>query len=426
MQFTEQFLHYIWQFRLLTQRNICCIDGSDLQIIDQGILNKNAGPDFSLAKLKIGPTVWLGNIEIHIRSSDWILHGHHLDKFYDTVILHAVYIDDFAVYRTDGTLIPVLLLKDLLPEKLVHNYLSLLNARNCFPCAPQINEVKQEYIDKMLGRVLLERFDEKCITVADKSVQNQNHWNETFYYLLMRNFGFGVNVVPFEMLANSLSATLLLKHRDHALQIEALLFGQAGFLDYDFKDQYPRELKAEYNFLRKKYQLHPIDVSLWKFLRMRPNNFPERRIAQLAALFLHKDHFFALVLEDKELHELRALFKPLAVNKYWESHFHFDKEVQHMEVNTGRQSVDSLIINTVCLVLYSYGKCLDQPQLIDRALSLLRQIPAEENAIIRQYAANGVMIKTAYDSQSLLHLNKRYCSQKKCLNCIIGNKILTQ
>ena len=426
MQFTEQFLHYIWQFRLLTQRNICCIDGSDLQILDQGTLNKNAGPDFSLAKLKIGPTVWLGNIEIHIRSSDWILHGHHLDKFYDTVILHAVYIDDFAVYRTDGTLIPVLVLKDLLPEKLVHNYLSLLNARNCFPCAPQIKKVRQEYIDKMLGRALMERFEEKYVAVADKSFQNQNHWNETFYYLLMRNFGFSVNAVPFEMLANSLSATLLLKHCDHALQIEALLFGQAGFLDCDFKDQYPRELKAEYDFLRKKYQLHPIDVSLWKFLRMRPNNFPARRIAQMAALFLHKNHFFALVLEDKKLQELRALFKPVAVNKYWESHFHFDKEVQHMEVNTGRQSVDSLIINTVCLILYSYGKSLDQPQLIDRALTLLRQVPAEQNAIVRQYAANGIMIKTAYDSQSLLHLNKSYCNQKKCLNCIIGNKILTQ
>ncbi len=426
MQFTEHFLHYIWQFRLLTQRNICCTDGSDLQIIDQGKPNTNAGPDFSLAKLKIGPTVWLGNIEIHIRSSDWVLHGHHLDKSYDTVILHAVYIDDFAVYRTDGTLIPVLVLKDLLPEKLVHNYLRLLNERNCFPCAPQINGVGQEYIDKMLGRVILERFEEKCIAVVEKSVQNRNHWNETFYYLLMRNFGFGVNAVPFEMLANSLSAMLLLKHRDHALQVEALLFGQAGFLNQDFKDQYPRELKAEYNFLKKKYELRPIDVSLWKFLRMRPNNFPARRIAQLAALFLHKNHFFALVLEGKELHELRVLFKPLAVNEYWESHFHFDKEVQHMEVNTGRQSVDSLIINTVCLVLYSYGKSMDQPQLIDRALSLLRQIPAEQNAIIRQYAASGITIKTAYDSQSLLHLNKSYCNQKKCLNCIIGNKILTQ
>lgn len=426
MQYTEQFLQYIWQFRLLSRRRIYCTDGTELQIIDQGTLNKDAGPDFSMAKLKIGRTLWLGNIEIHCRSSDWILHGHHRDKFYDSVILHAVYIDDLAIYRTDGTLIPTLLLKDLLPEKLVHHYLRLINAKTFFPCAPQIGQIEPVVVDQMLQKALLERFEEKSGVIIEKSVQNHNHWNETFYYLLMRNFGFKVNAVPFEMLASSLPLNLLLKHRDHPLQVEALLFGQAGFLERDFKDTYPRQLRAEYNFLKKKYQLHPIAASSWKFLRMRPNNFPARRIAQFAALFMHKYHFLALILEGRALPELRALFKPLTVNKYWENHFHFDKEVKHMQVSTGRQSVDSLILNTVCLFLYSYGKCMNRPQLIAGAVSLLMQLPAERNTIVRKYAAHGLTVKNAYGSQSLLHLNKFYCNQKKCLNCIIGNKILTQ
>lgn len=426
MHLNEEFLHYIWKYRLLTSTDLYCTEGEELRILHQGELNTNAGPDFMLARLRIEGITWLGNVEIHIRSSDWGLHGHHLDKAYDTVILHAVYTDDCPVYRSDGSRIPTLVLKGLLPEMMYSLYLNLINARNVFPCSPQMKYITSAVKEDMLVKMLQERLEEKSAEVMDKSARNHNNWNETFYYLLLRNFGFKINTVPFEILANSLPSTILVKHRDNALQIEALLFGQAGFLEGAFNDAYPQQLKAEYGFLRKKYHLKPMDLSLWKFLRIRPNNFPTRRIAQLAALLLHKHHFLSLIIEVRELKELRALFTPPEINKYWDTHFHFDKEVKKMKSRFGHQSVDSLIINTVCISLYSFGKSTDKPGLKDRALTLLKEIPAERNALTAMYSSKGMDVKCAFHSQSVIHLNKSYCNQKKCLNCIIGSKILIQ
>lgn len=426
MNFKEEFLHYVWQFRLLTKTSLYCSQGEEVQILNQGVWNTNAGPDFSLAKIKIGPMVWLGNVEIHVRSSDWLVHQHHLDKAYDSVILHVVYIDDCKIYRTNGSRIPTLILKDLLPEKLYRNYKNLLQARNFFPCAQQLRRVDPVFTEQMLLRVLHERMEDKATQVIEKNVLNHNNWKETFYYLLFRNFGFKVNAVPFEMLADSLNSSILMKHRNNALQVEALLFGQAGLLYANFHDDYPQRLKQEYNFLRKKYNLRSIDPSLWKFLRMRPYNFPVRRIAQLAALMLYKQHFLSSMMEVKDLGRLRTLFNPPEINEYWETHFHFDKEVKKMKCHLGSRSIDNLIINTVCMAMYSYGKCMHQPHLLENAVDILKKLPAERNTITAKYAAHGMHLTSAFHTQSVLHLNKSYCNQKKCLNCIIGNKILIQ
>ena len=426
MLFNEDFLHYIWKWRLLIDRNLHCTSAEALSIDDPGVLNTNAGPDFSFAKLRIGTTAWIGNIEIHYHSSDWLLHNHHHDQSYDSVILHAVYIDDFAIYRTDGTLIPVLILKGLVPEERIKSYLSLIAETNPFPCSRQINKVDSHTISQMVDKVIHERLEEKFAEVTAKLLLNHNNWDETFYYVMLKNFGFKINAVPFEMLADALPSSILIKHRDDPLQLAALLFGQAGFLSMAFKDKYPQQLRAEYDFLRKKYNLHPIPRSLWKFLRMRPQNFPTRRIAQLAALLLHKHHFLSLIIERTELKEFYALFKPAEINDYWKDHFRFDRTVNNTHLQFGRKSIENLIINSVCTILYSYGKSLNMSSLVEKAFSLLRRIPAERNAITEKYTEAGLCVKTAYESQSVLHLNKNYCIQKKCLNCIIGIKILNK
>jgi len=426
MLFNEDFLHYIWQFRLLNKLALHCTNGEALFVLHPGKANTNAGPDFSFARLRMGDCTWVGNVEIHFRSSDWLLHHHHLDPAYDTVILHAVYEDDMAIYRTDGTLIPVLVMKDLLPEDKLASFQAFQEQGYFFPCSQQIGAVDPHTIQTMLDHMFMERLEEKAFSVAEKTAFNKHHWNETFYYLLLRNFGFKVNAVPFELLADVLPSSLLIRYRDNPLQVAALLFGQAGFLENDFADPYPLQLKAEFRFLQKKHELQPLSSSVWQFLRMRPQNFPTRRLAQLVALLVGRHHFLSQLLETKTLKEVKAIFSSFEVDPYWKTHYHFDKEVKETTVQFGEKSIENLIINAVCLSLYSYGKTFKKPDLMQYAITLLKEIPAEHNSIVDKYVKNGLSVKSAYFSQAVLQLNKSYCNQKKCLNCLIGIKILNK
>jgi len=426
MRLNEDFLHYIWQYRLLTRLNLYCTNGETLQIIHPGLRNTNAGPDFSTAKLRIGGQLWVGDVEIHVKASDWLLHHHQKNPSYDTVILHAVCEDDAPICRTDGSLVPVLLLKDLVPEAMFGKYRALIEGRSFFPCAQQVGQLDGLAVKKMLNRMVTERFREKTAELEHHLEQNHHNWNETFHMLLIRNFGFRVNNLPFQLLAAGLPATLLAKHRNQPLQIEALLFGQAGFLEGDFRDSYPRQLQSEYRFLKKKYQLQAGDQSLWKFLRMHPQNFPVLRIAQLAGMLAGSSQLFAEVLELCDLKELLRLFSPGQVHHYWKDHVNFDSARREMPVQLGRKSAENLIINTVCLILYCYGTYFSQPELKQRAIALLKRIPAERNAVTAHYRKAGLKLATAYDSQAVLQLHKHFCSARKCLNCEIGREIITK
>jgi hypothetical protein len=424
MDFSEDFLHFIWQFRLFNSAKLYCADGEELQVLHPGILNKDAGPDFSMAKLIIDQTSWIGQIEIHIKSSDWLVHGHQNDPFYNTVILHVVYKHDSPVYRTNGSLLPVLVLENLFLKRLLTNYHELIASVNSFPCQKHIASLDPFIIEGFLSRVLIERFEQKSEEVFSKLKAHCGDWEQVFYYFLARNFGFKVNAVPFELLANALPQQILLKHRDNPLQISALLFGQSGFLDQHFNEDYPLQLQSEYAFLRKKYGLKAVDKALWKFLRMRPQNFPTVRLAQFAALNLKSGKLFSKVLEAETLSELYSLFNDLPVNEYWHTHFHFNKSTRHVVVQPGLRSLQNIIINTVCLFLFSFGKYTDQPELVERAFDFLEKIPAESNFIVDRYVKEGIKVDRAFASQALLQLNKCYCNQKKCLNCGIGIKIL--
>jgi len=424
MQLSEDFLHYIWQYRLFTRLDLWCKDGQPLQIIDPGLKNTNAGPDFTLARLKIGRQLWAGNVEIHLKSSDWLDHKHQSDQSYDTVILHAVYEDDLEIYRTDGTVIPVLLLRDIVPAFMAGNYLTLIGAKSFFPCAQQVKDVKQVVINNMLGKMITERFVEKANEIIVKTQHNHHNWNETMYYLLLRNFGFKVNTVPFELLADALPSSLIARYRDQPKQVAALLFGVAGFLERDFNEGYPRQLKTEFLFLQKKHRLKPLHRSLWKFMRIHPQNFPVIRIAQVAALLTGRGQLFSELLNCNNVKEIKALLSCFPADPYWNTHSDFDRICRGNAINLGKHSVENIIINTVCLLWYAYGQYSGQPRLMEKAFALLKTIPSEKNAIVIHYQHSGIQVKDAFASQAVLQLNKKYCVHKKCLDCMIGIDLL--
>jgi hypothetical protein len=424
MVLKEDFLSFIWQFRLFTSRDLRATSGERLEIIDPGFLNSHAGPDFFNAKIKIGETVWIGNIEIHIKSSDWSAHGHAVNTAYDNVILHVVYENDLQVQRTDGSAIQTLVLKDNFPISLLDRYQALISGIAVFPCANQIHTVEPVILQSCFSRVLMERYEGKYQDVCLILKHTKGNWEAVFYYLLARSFGFKTNSIPFELLARSIDYQFFAKYKDNPIQIEALIFGQAGFLSADFQERYPAQLKSEYEFLRKKFSLQALDPSIWKFLRMRPASFPTVRLAQFAALMIKSQHLFSLILEADSLKSIKSHFEHLPVHSYWTNHYHFAKASLPSATQLGLLSIENIIINTVCLVLFSYGKSTDQPAFIDQAFRILEQLQGEKNSITAHYKDSGIKIENAFVSQALLELNKSYCSKKKCLNCGIGVKIL--
>ncbi|MBS1527249.1 MAG: DUF2851 family protein [Bacteroidetes bacterium] len=425
MFFTEDFIHYVWKFRLFDRDNLRTTTGENIEVFSAGLPNSDSGPDFHNARLRIGDTTWAGNVEIHINSSDWHKHKHTNDNAYKNVILHVVYRDDDPTILPDGRRLPTLELKERISPELYNRYHHLVYGEQQFiPCEGSIHAVDDMTLRNWLTRVLVERLEKRSAAVMAALDKNRGDWEETFYQFLAAQFGFKTNALPFELLAKSLPQLTLAKHKDNPLQIEALIFGQAGMLDEDFKDEYPEKLKEEYRFLRKKYSLNPIEKHLWKFMRMRPQNFPTIRLAQFAALIVKSNHLFSKVLDIKDVTQLKKLFTGLDINPYWENHYRFDAESKPSSKSLGESSINILLLNTFVLFLFSYGKHNQQEYYINRSLKLLEQLPAENNHIVTNFGALGIKVGTAFDSQALLELKNSYCGHKKCLQCGVGNKIL--
>jgi len=425
MLFTEDFLHYVWKFRLFDRDSLQTVDGETIEIYSAGLHNTDSGPDFQNARVKIGDTMWVGNVELHLSSSDWQKHNHSVDNAYDNVILHVVYRDDEPVVLTNGRRIPTLELQNRIPDELHSRYHNLVfGNQTIIPCEASIGKLDDFTLRTWFTRVLIERLEKKSAAVVDALQLNRGDWEETFYQFLAANFGFKTNALPFELLAKSLPQNIMAKHKNNPQQIEALVFGQAGFLNEDFTDAYPQSLKKEYEFLRKKYSLTPIENHLWKFMRLRPQNFPTIRLAQFAALIVNSNHLFSKVLDTRDIKGLRDLFTDIKVNPYWEERYRFDKESKLSAKNLGQASVDVLLLNTLVLFLFSYGKHHQQQHFMDRSLKLLESIPGEHNKIIADFSSLGVKANSAFETQALLELKNYYCTYKKCLQCGVGNKIL--
>ncbi len=424
MPTSEEILYHIWKFKLFNQVNLKTKDDEEIiEIINAGLLNNHSGPDFINAKLKIADTLWAGNVEIHLKSSDWKKHQHHYDEAYDNVILHVVWEHDLPIYRTDGTLIAVLELKDKVEQSIIDKYDYYKNNQNWIPCQHQFKDVDEFLRSQWLHRVLIERLELKSESIARLHQQLKGNWEETFYVLVAKYFGFKVNALPFEMLAKSLPQSVLAKHKDQPLQIEALLFGQAGLLQPSLKDDYPKKLFKEYQFLSAKYNLKPIESTVWKFGGLRPSNFPTVRIAQLSALIIKSTHLFSKIIEAKSIKDFKEFFSELPINNYWSTHYIFDKITLEINPKIGETSINVLLINAVVPMLFNYGKLLDKEILVTKSLELLESIKAENNTIIDGFKSLGYKVSTAFESQALIHLKNNYCDEKKCLDCGIGNAI---
>ncbi|HEV7331158.1 MAG TPA: DUF2851 family protein [Flavisolibacter sp.] len=415
---TEKLLQFIWQFGYFNNTNLTTTDSEKLSILFAGNLNTNGGPDFSAAKIRIGETTFFGNIELHLKTSDWEKHGHESDRQYGNVILHVVFRHDKQL----GHAIPVLELESRISSVLLQRYADLMHTENFIPCGSSAASVPELVWIAWKERLLAERLARKSGFILDLLEQNNYHWEETFWWLLARNFGMKVNSDAFEAVARLLSITQLAKHKHSIHQLEALLFGQAGLLQTAFEDDYPRMLQREYAFLQKKLSLQPVSVPL-QFLRMRPGNFPTIRLSQLAALIQQSSHIFSRVLEAGTLAEVSLLFEVTA-NDFWHYHYTFHLASPFKPKTLGAESIQNIIINTIAPVLFAYGMHHGQEEYKDKALRWLAALAVEKNSITRGFAHLGIESKTAFDSQALIELKNEYCSHKKCLHCAVGNNIL--
>ena len=414
-------LQYIWKHRLFDESDFVTTAGMPVFVIDTGISNTDAGPDFFNAKIQIGDTVWVGNVEIHERSSDWLHHRHQYDKLYDTVILHIIRHHDVDIYRTNGDPIQQAVLS--VPAKIEKNIEWLLSRDTPVSCATCMATISSLHLSSWLSALLMERLERKTNDIFVRLKKNLNDWNEIFYITLIRNFGFDVNSDAFELLAASLPYKLILKHRNNPVQIEALFLGQAGLLNEDLADPYYRLLKREYDFLRKKYMLKPVDSFLFKKLRVRPVNFPHIRLAQLAAIWIKHDILFSKIIETEDLSALSKFFKA-EPSEYWLTHYCFNKVSGIRKKSIGHHATNVILINTVIPTLFAYGKYTNRPEYCERALRLLEEISPERNSITALFRQLGVSAKNAGDTQAIIQLKREYCEKKKCLYCRIGYRVI--
>lgn len=420
----EQLLHYVWKHKIFPLQELCTTGGSVVEVIDPGLSNTDAGPDFFNAKLKINGTLWVGNVEIHLRASDWLRHGHDRNRAYDSVILHVVQENDCDVYRTNGERIPQLVLA--CPDEVRQRYDELRQTELRPPCYAILDKLPRLVVHSWLSALQAERFGQKAKAIADRLRRHNNHWEEVFFITLARNFGFGLNGDAFEAWASNLPFRAVDKHRDHLFQVEAIFFGQAGLLEEEPEkaDEYYLSLQKEYRYLKHKFELSaPLPVERWRFLRMRPGNFPHVRLAQLACLYHTRQSLFSRMVGAGTLDEVRALLT-VETSPYWEEHFTFLKKSPRRKKSLGTGALNLIVINTLVPILYAYGLHRADNVLCERATRFLEELKAEDNHVTRFWSGAGLPVSTAADSQALLQLQKEYCDKRDCLRCRFGYEYL--
>ncbi|HTQ63362.1 MAG TPA: DUF2851 family protein [Puia sp.] len=416
---TEKLLQFIWRFRYFSQRELCTENGENISIIHPGVLNNNQGPDFLNAKIKIDRTIWIGNIELHLQSSQWEKHEHGKDKNYNNVILHVVWIDDAGGNERN---IPTLVLHQRISRLLLEKYKEWMESPSFIPCKNNIGQTHDMIWLSWKERLLAERLHRKSILVRDYLFQNKDHWEETLWWMIAGNFGSKVNTGIFETIARNISTQILAKHKNQICQLEAMLMGQAGLLESDFKDEYPLLLKKEYQFLKKKYQLPHIHQPV-HFLRMRPGNFPTIRLSQLASLVHSSSHLFSRIKEIKTITEIKELLA-VTVSDYWMTHYVFEEVSPVKNKTLGDQMKQNIIINSLVPVLYTYGIIHQLEAIKNKSISWLESMLPEKNSVMEEWNKINVEAKNSFDSQALLELKTHYCDRRRCLECAIGNALL--
>jgi hypothetical protein len=406
-------------------------DGKRVEVIDSGLHNRNAGPDFFNAKVKIGGTLWVGNVEIHMKSSDWYRHGHDRDAHYNNVVLHVVALADMEAKTQDGNYLPQMVLQ--IPQPLKDNYEELLHNDQYPPCYRIIPDLTRLTVHSWMAALQTERLEQKTEAIQRRVDQCDGSWEDAYFVTLARNYGFGINGEAFEQWALNVPLRAVGKHRDDLFQIEAIFMGQAGLLQLEsiperyqadaLNEGYFAKLRNEYLYLAHKFTLTPMSYEPWQFLRLRPQNFPHIRIAQLANLYYERKAGLSVLLECETLEQLRQLLQT-HVTPYWETHFLFGAESPQSSKKTSISSANLLIINTAIPMLFAVGRHRQNEKYCDRAFDFLEQLKAEDNHIIRMWKACGLEVNTAGDSQALIQLKKQYCDKRDCLRCRIGYEYL--
>jgi hypothetical protein len=417
---TEKLLQYIWQFQHFNSRQLQTAAGEHISIIQRGTFNYNQGPDFINARIKVADTVWAGNIELHVKASDWDLHSHSSDPNYKNIILHVVWKNDRSIHET----FPVLELEPYVSNILLDNYEQLMQSAHFIACGDRVAGLPYLHFAAWKERLLVERLQQRSKYVEALLNQTQQHWEEVFWWMLAKNFGIRINADSFERIAKTIPITILGKHKNQLHQIEAILLGQAAILDKKFEEDYPNMLRREYEFLKKKYGLEKAHAPLY-YLRMRPANFPSIRLAQLAMLIHQSHHLFSTIRETTDINAVKKLLAVTA-NDYWHYHYVLDEPTAFSKKTLGAQMIQNILINTVVPMLYAYGYLNSQEHIKQKALQWLEQIAAENNSITKGYLQLGVTNKNAFDSQALLQLKNEYCNHKRCLQCAVGNWILKE
>lgn len=415
-------MQYVWQFRLWPTADMVTVDGERIEVLDPGLLNTNAGPDFFNAKVMIGSQLWIGNVEIHLRASDWMRHGHDADPAYDSVVLHVVENDDAPVHRSNGQKIPQMVMT--CAADFSERYHRMVNnpARE-LPCAPELGAVPQLCVSDWITALAYERMQAKADRVLDLLGRFNGSWTHAIYATTARALGFGVNAEPFELLALTTPLKDLLRHSDSALALEAMLFGQAGMLKPGAAEGYEAQLAEEYRFLAAKYGLSPSPNIMWKMARMRPQNSPHRRIAALAAMVRGGFTIGSRLLAVESEAEARSLFD-ITLSGFWARHFNFASAGAGARAFS-QGSISVLIINVAVPVLYAYGSFVNDPRRQELAVDLLQSLKPERNSITDVFERAGLKIADAFASQACIQLRKEYCLPRKCLYCRIGHKLLS-
>ena len=427
----EALLHYVWKHKLWPLKPLATTGGEPVEVIDTGLHNRNAGPDFFNAKVKIGETLWVGNVEIHDRATNWNAHGHQHDAAYDNVVLHVCREVNGTATTASGRMLPQLQLD--VPPSVLQNYRQLLHADRYPPCYQLIPSLSPLTIHSWLSALQTERLEQKTEAIKRRVAQCNGSWEQAYFTTLARNFGFGINGDAFEQWARCVPLSAVGHHRDDLFQIEAIFMGQAGLTDLENlpkrhreraeNDDYFIRLRNEYHFLQRKFSLQPIDPKLWRFLRLRPQNFPHIRLAQLAQLYHRKTASLSQIVDCATVEDLE---KALAtrVTPYWQTHHLFGADSPTSEKRLSASSRRLMIINTVIPMLFAYGRHRHDEKLCDRAFDLLEELGAEQNHITRMWSECGLSVRSAADTQALIQLKNEYCDRKDCLRCRIGYEYL--
>lgn len=418
----EDFLHHVWQFKKFDIANLKTTKGESIQILNSGQYLQLAGPDFFNAQLIIGNQKWAGNVEIHLKSSDWYVHNHEKDSNYDSVILHVVWGYDVPIFRKDNSEIPTVELKEYVALSDLHKYQSLVSQKSWIYCENELQNVDNFIFKNWQERLFFERLERKSQLIFELVETSNQDWEAVLFYLLAKNFGLNTNGELFFKVAKSIPFHVIRKESFSLESLEALLLGQANLLSHDFQDSYAKELQKSYAYLVQKYQLQEKVIGSVEFFKHRPDNFPTIRLAQLANLYFHRKNLFSLVMNSTSISELYQIFN-LGVSKYWETHYNFDKESSKKMKKLSKSFIDLLVINTIIPLRFAYARSQNK-EITQELIDLATLIPAEQNVIIEKFKIFGLQVNNVYESQALLELKKNYCDHKKCLDCTIGHFIL--